>query len=85
MTFFRRLSFKRTQKVPLDGERTLVESILLSVLVALLLVAALISLSLMTPTPNKKQNLDDLKCFYLHGSGSSQGQSSVLCRAVQLL
>ena len=85
MTFFRRLSYKLTRKVRQDGEQTLVESILLLVLVVLLLGAALTSLSLMIPTPSKKPSWEDLKCFYLRGSGSSPDQFSVLCRVGQSL
>ena len=84
MTFFRRLSYKLTRKVPLDGEQTSEENISLLGWVVLWLGGVLIYLLLTTPILNKKPNWDDQRCFYLHGNGSSQGQSSVLCRVGRL-
>ena len=77
MTFFRRLSYRRTQKVHLDGVQTSKASISPLVWVALLLGGVLIYLLLMIHIPNKKPSRDDQKFFYPHGSGSSLALSSV--------
>ena len=45
-------------------------------LVVLWLVVVLIYLLLTIPILNKKQNWEDLKCFYQHGNGFSQDRFS---------